>query len=79
MRSRSPLWCIQPCRRTTAPTMYLASYSKPLLASTLLKAKNGSVMLRGRIDRYFQGIRLLIMAWQTDTCAIPVGLCYSSP
>ena len=39
MRSRSPLCWIQPCRRTIATTMCLLTYSKSLLASTLLKRK----------------------------------------
>ena len=37
MRSRSPLWCIQRCRRTTATTKWKSSYSKPSLPSTFLK------------------------------------------
>ena len=51
MRSRSPLWCIQRCRRTTATTKQKPSYSKPSLPSTFFKrlvASTSSVRLTVR-------------------------------
>jgi len=39
MRSRSPLWCIQPCHRTTAATMWRSSYSTLPPASTHLRQR----------------------------------------
>lgn len=76
MRSRSPLWYIQPCRRTTATTMYRTSYSKPLLASTLLKKKGRS----WRGEKLTSTFKLLgyYHVMKTGAFAILARLCYGS-